>query len=190
MRKSLGSSLLVVGLLVLFNNGITSCTAKRPQSASLAVNVVPLASIAIVATEPTAVDQFNLEVKTFTTGKLCFDAVLGGGAEFGTVAETPLTLAALANQPFQVLATIAYSNNDCKVIARKDRGINSPADLRGRKVATFIGTSAEFFMHSFLKAQGLSAKDLQVTTLQPPDMVTALSNGDIDAFLFGSLTSL
>lgn len=162
-----------------------SCSKKPSyQKLILAENPVPFSTITIIAQKNGYFqeEELNIEVRNFTSGKLCLDAVLGGGANFGTVAETPLMYAGFSGQKVYVVATIVYSDNDCKVIARKDKDISSPVDLKGKKVATFIGTSAEFFMNAFLKSHGLSASDVKVTTLQPPDMVTALVKGEIDAY--------
>lgn len=150
----------------------------------LAENPVPLSSITIIAHEKGFFKAHGLDVsvRQFTSGKQSLDAVLGGGADFATVAETPIMHAGFVNQPVAVLATFTFSNNDCKVAARKDLGVTKPEDLKGMKVATFVGTSAEFFMNAFLKGHGLSAADVEVVTLKPPEMVSALVRGDIAAF--------
>jgi NitT/TauT family transport system substrate-binding protein len=113
---------------------------------------------------------------------MALDAVLGGGADIATVAETPLMFAGFGGQDFDIFATIFRSENACKVVARKDRGISLLSDLKGRKVATFAGTNAEFFMSEILRTVDLSPKDLEVLNLQPTDMVVALGQGDIDAY--------
>lgn len=171
----------IFALLLTFS----ACTKKgEPYKLILAENPVPFSTITIIAQKNGYFKEegLNIDVKKFTSGKLCLDAVLGGGANFATVAETPLMHAGFSGQKVYVISTIVYSDNDCKVIARKDRDILSPIDLKGRKVATFVGTSAEFFMNAFLKAHGLSASDVKVTNLKPPDMVIALVQGGIDAY--------
>lgn len=178
------STVVFIALIFLLFS-YSSCENKQqPSKIILAENPVPLSSITIIAKDKGFFSEegLDVEVRNLTTGKLCLDAVIGGGADFATVAETPLMRAGFADQKVNVSATIASSNNDCKVIARKDKGISEPKDLKGKKVATVVGTSADFFMSSFLTAKGLSTKDVSVTNLQPPDMVTALIRGDIDAF--------
>ncbi len=157
---------------------------ESPIKVILAENPVPLSSVTIVAKAKGFFKNQGLDVvvKKLTSGKLALDAVLGGGADFATVAETPLMYAGFVKLPAVVLATFTYSDNDCKVAARRDLGIEKPIDLKGRKVATFVGTSAEFFMNAFLNGHSLSASDVQVVTLQPSDMPTALERGDIAAF--------
>ena len=147
-------------------------------------------SMAVVSTPTIIADKkgffaregLDIEVKPFTSGKLAFDALLGGSADFATVAETPLVYASLNGQEFYIIATMTYSNNNTKLIVRKDKGILSPQDLKGKKVSTFFGSNAEFLMNEFLTRNGLTTNDVKIVNLRPPEMPTALINGDIDAF--------
>jgi len=150
----------------------------------LAENQFPQSAATIVAYRKGYFSKrgLDVDVRRFPSGKLALDAVLGGGANFATVAETPVVFAGFANLPAVVLATISYSSDSCKVAARKDLGVGGPSGLKGKKVATAVGTSAEFFMEAFLKGNGLSRSDVEVVTLKPEDMPSALSRGDIAAF--------
>jgi aliphatic sulfonates family ABC transporter substrate-binding protein len=150
----------------------------------LAENASPLSALTIVARKKGffADEGINVEVAKFTSGKLALDALLGGGADIATVAETPLMFAGFSGQDFDIFATIFRSENACKVVARKDKGINGLIDLKGKKVATFAGTNAEYFMSEILKTVGLSSSDMEVLNLQPTEMVVALKQGDIDAY--------
>jgi ABC-type nitrate/sulfonate/bicarbonate transport system substrate-binding protein len=155
-----------------------------PAKLILAENQFPQSAATIVAYRKGYFRDHGLDVdvRRFPSGKLALDAVLGGGANFATVAETPVVFAGFAKLPAVILATISYSSDSCKVAARKDLGVSKPSDLKGKRVATAVGTSAEFFMEAFLKGNGLSRSDVQVVTLKPEDMPAALSRGDIAAF--------
>src|SRR5919106_1799332 len=72
------------------------------------------------------------------------------------------------------------------VVARKDAGISRMEDLKGRKVAAVVGTSTFFDIRALtLKGYGFDIqKDAQiVTATAPPDMVTLLAKGDVDAII-------
>ncbi len=62
----------------------------------------------------------------------------------GTVAATPIVAIRFERNDFAVFLTIVDSAQHAKAIARKDRDINIPQDLVGKKVATTIGTTAHF----------------------------------------------
>jgi ABC-type nitrate/sulfonate/bicarbonate transport system substrate-binding protein len=178
--------------LVLFTLACRPDNQTRNQPAGgtsgikliLAENQFPQSAATIIAARKGYFHNHGLdvEVRRFPSGKLALDAVLGGGANFATVAETPVVFAGFANLPAVIVATISYSSDSCKVAARKDLGVGNPSALKGKKVATAIGTSAEFFMESFLKGNGLKRSDVEVVALKPQDMPSALQRGDIAAF--------
>ncbi len=70
------------------------------------------------------------------------------------------------------------------IVARKDSGIARVEDLRGRKVAAVVGTTAFFDIRALtLKGYGFDIqKDTQLITAQaPPDMATMIAKKDVDA---------
>src|SRR2546429_6516720 len=72
------------------------------------------------------------------------------------------------------------------IIARKDAGLSRVEDLKGRKVAAVVGTSTFFDIRALtLKGYGFDLqKDTQiVTATAPPDMVTLLGKGEVDAII-------
>lgn len=129
-----------------------------------------------------AKEGLDVHMINLTAGKLALDAVLGKAADFGTVAETPLMYAGLAKQPIAIIATTETSYSDVKLIARTDHGIRRIKDLRGKKIATAIGTNAQFFVTELLRRHGLKTSDVHLINLRPQDMAFALARGDIDAY--------
>jgi sulfonate transport system substrate-binding protein len=72
------------------------------------------------------------------------------------------------------------------IVARPNAGITKVEDLKGRKVAAIVGTSTFFDIRALtLKGYNLDLqKDAQiVTATAPPDMVTLLGKGDVDAII-------
>ena len=121
--------------------------------------------------------------KYFTSGRLCLDALLAGGADIVTVAETPIVFAGFSGQNVVIVATMSSATNDLKVIARRDQGITKPEHLRGKKVAMLFGSTSEYYAGLFLAAYGMSFDDVNRLNLNPSDMPFALIKGDIDAYV-------
>jgi len=72
------------------------------------------------------------------------------------------------------------------IVARKGAGLSRVEDLKGRKIAAIVGTSTFFDIRALtLKGYGFDLqKETQiVTATAPPDMVTLLSKGDVDAII-------
>jgi len=126
-------------------------------------------------------EGLDVDLKPFTMGRLCMDAVLGGRADAGFVAELPPVLVAFKDQPFRLVAAMESDLNSMKVLVRKDRGITKPSDLVGKKVACSLGTTSDYFLSTFLQAKGVDRKQLKVMNLSATDMVTAIVQGEVEA---------
>jgi NitT/TauT family transport system substrate-binding protein len=102
-----------------------------------------------------------------------------GKVDTVTNAETQALLRSTANPDIRVILTVAeYSY---RIIARRSAGIASASDLRGKKIATQLNSSAHFSIVKMLRGAGLSEADVTVVGLTPPEMPAALARGDVDA---------
>jgi len=119
----------------------------------------------------------EVEVVAFPTGREALEALLGGQLDVATLAELPATTAAIQNQAFKVVTVLSrYEAN--KVLARRSAGIASLADLEGKRIGITLGTNMQFMAEEVLASLGAEA---ELVNVSPPDMVTALTKGDIDA---------
>jgi len=175
-----GVSILFIGM-----NSPTGAAIHAVKYIDLAINPVPNSALIFIAEEKGYFTEQGLKINyhNFPTGKLALDALIGGGADIATTADFPIALAGLAGQDISVLATIDYSNSNIQVVARKDSGIITPADLKGKKIATINGGGPLFFTYKFLERNKIDISDVKLVYLNPGDMVAALIKGDIDAFI-------
>jgi len=121
-------------------------------------------------------------VVTFSAGRLVLDAVAGDRALLGTAAETPPTLAVLNGLPIRVIATFnTFHAVDVAAIS----AIRTPADLKGKKIGFFTGTNAHYYLQLLLAKGGLRLGDVTAVSMAPPELVTSLVKGDLDAFVWG-----
>jgi NitT/TauT family transport system substrate-binding protein len=156
---------------------------QPPVQVTLGVNPIPMSSMTILAGQENYYGRYNLQVHeaTFPTGRKALDAVLAGDAQFATVAETPLVMAALADQKLAVVATMSESKEEMKLIVNSDR-IHSISDLAGATLATARGTNADYFMYEFLSKHGIRLNQVKTKNLSPSEMVDALANGSISGY--------
>ena len=120
----------------------------------------------------------GLEVRIvpFPTGREALEALIGGQVDFASMAELPAVTAALRQQKFAVLARLSkYRANR---IISNGIDLKSARDLAGRKVALTVGTNSHFALDWELDAAGVKA---EVVNVAPPDIVPALSRGDVEA---------
>ncbi len=183
MSTHFRSTLSCVRLMAIMASGLLfSATAGALEKVRLAQNASPISGITMVANQQGFMKDhgIDLEVRSFTTGRQCLETVIGGGADIATTAEAPTTAAAMANQPIAFLARTQYS--DLKTLTSADAGIDTLADLRGKRIAFTAGTGAEVYTMKLLEKAGLTKSDVQLINLRPQDMAAALASGSIDAF--------
>ena len=154
-----------------------------PEKITIAHSTLPYAALAQVAQVRGYYLQEGLEVtpQIYPYGKLALQAVLQGKADFATVAETPVMFAIMNGEKIGIIATIQSSKRSHAILARKDSGIVTPDDLRGKKIAATYGTTGEFFMDAFMVGHGIARKDMKVIYLKPGEMPDALADGEVDA---------
>ena len=120
-------------------------------------------------------------IQNYLTGKTCFDALISGGADVATVAETPLVHAAGRGVQFEVLATLSSSSDHVHVVARKDHGVVGVHDLVGKNIGVPVGTNNEFYLHEFLVHNGIEKESVRVVNFDPAELSNSLVAGVIDA---------
>jgi NitT/TauT family transport system substrate-binding protein len=125
----------------------------------------------------------GLEVQTrhFPSGFQALAAMLAGDCALSTAAVPPVVFQALHRADFRILAALSTSGQFERIVAYRDRGIQAPADLRGRRIAVAQATSGHYFLDMFLAAHGLTASDVTQVYLPPQEIGPALLAGTVDA---------
>lgn len=114
-------------------------------------------------------DGYLESISTLTAGQI------DGNSQ--TLGDTVSSMTGGADQVI-VLVNDNSTGND-KVIVRD--GINSVADLKGKKVAAEEGTVDHFLLLQGLKKAGLSAQDIQFVPLETGKAAAAFVAGQVDA---------
>jgi sulfonate transport system substrate-binding protein len=178
----------IVSLLPVIS-ALSACTkadqksAWPPEKVTIAYSASPDAALAQVAQAKGYYLQEGLDatLQIHPYGKVALDAMLEGKADFATVAETPVMFAVMQGRKVSIIATIQTSSRNVAIVARKDKGILTPRDLKGRTIAVTSGTLLDFFTDAFLVAQGMPGKDMTVVHMLPEEMAEAVERGTVDA---------
>jgi sulfonate transport system substrate-binding protein len=116
------------------------------------------------------------------------DVTLAGGAipaltegkvDVVTNAETQAILRSTERPDIRVILTVAEYGY--RIVARRSAGVGAASDLRGKRIATSLNSSAHFYIVKTLHSVGLSEKDVTFVGMLPNDMPAALARGDVDA---------
>jgi NitT/TauT family transport system substrate-binding protein len=113
-----------------------------------------------------------------TDGK---DAVITKSVDVGTFGIAAAIFGAAAHQPIVVVGS--ECNKGMAIVAGKNSGIDKLADLKGKRVAIWPGSTQEVFVLERLHMEGMSVKDITPVRVSFSEMPAALQRGDVDAYV-------
>jgi len=121
----------------------------------------------------------DLEMRQFNTGLEIFQALIGGSLD------VLATGAVLSNFPARGQGKV-FLINDIEVATaqlwvRSDQGIKSFADLKGKRIATAIGTTAHVFLDKALRANKIDPKEVELVNQNMSAAVTSFISGAVPA---------
>ncbi len=103
-----------------------------------------------------------------------------GHADVATNAETQLLRFSVRNPDLRIIFNV--TEGLYRIVARKSAGIQSVADLKGKRVATIEQTSSGYFLHLMLSREGLGFDDITAAPMVPlANMTAALARREVDA---------
>jgi len=113
------------------------------------------------------------------TGPAINEAFANGQLDFSSYGGLPNIIGRGAGLRTRVLAS--YGTSPTYLVARNGSGIETVADIKGKKISVSRGTILQLSLNSILERQGLSEKDIQLFDLITADQISAVQSGDIDA---------
>jgi taurine transport system substrate-binding protein len=99
-------------------------------------------------------------------------------AELGS---SPFAIGATQGVDFEAFMLDYVIGKSESLIVRNDAGISELADLKGKRVATPIGSTAHFSLMGALKHAGIGENDLTIMGMPPDQITAAWQQGAIDA---------
>jgi NitT/TauT family transport system substrate-binding protein len=124
-------------------------------------------------------EGLDVEFIKFQTGLELFQAMSGGSIDVLS------TGAVLSNFPARGQGKVFLINDvefaTAQLWVHPDMGVNSIADLKGKKISTTTGTTAHVFLDNALRANGVDPKDVQLVNQRMPDAVTAFISKAVPA---------
>lgn len=183
----------VLSVAILLALSVTACqkeSAKSPdppEKITIAYMIVPLVSLHHIALQKGFYTLEGLDVvrQPHVFGKPALESVLEGKADLAIAGDTPFMFAVMSGRKISVITTIVTSEHYNAIVARTDRGIKTPADLRGKRIGVALGTTGHFFLESFLAVHGIQTKDVRIVDLKPGQTaINAILNGEVDAISY------
>lgn len=190
---------LVVFLLALFVIGILTAgcagkdtktaevekKAEKPQEIHVAYQnssiIILLAKAKGMYEEEFAKDGVAVKYDLYLSGPPMIEAFAGGRADFAHTGDMPPVSARSAGIDIKVISRAGYTPGGNALLIRPDSPFKSVNDLKGKKIAVQVGSSAHHFLILLLKKNGLNTNDVNIVNLPASDHQAALETNNVDA---------
>lgn len=134
--------------------------------------------------------DYNVEVEVvpFESGPAMNEAFAAGQLDFATMGNMPGITGVANEYGYKILGISSYSDYSGVLVANTDSEINSIADLKGKKVGTFIGGTWHYITAKYLESAGLSLDDVELMNTAA-ETATSIKSQAIDAGVMGVATA-
>jgi taurine transport system substrate-binding protein len=117
----------------------------------------------------------------FDTPSQMATAIVSGDLDMGySMGSIPFTIGVTQDIPYSLVGVaVSYLDND-NCVARSGSGINSPADLKGKRIGVPFGATSHYNLLKIMERFGLKSDDVELFDMAPADIAAAMKRGDLD----------
>ena len=137
-------------------------------------------SVAIANGEFARATGVQIDFRRFDSGADVFAAIASGDVQVGYVGSSPYASAVSRGLDVKAFYLASISGIDEALVVRNGSGINTLADLKGKRLAAAPVSTDHYQLLALIKSQGLSEKDVQVFAIPQPEIVAGFNRGDLD----------
>lgn len=131
--------------------------------------------------EEFARDGIEIRHDLFPVGPPIIESFASGRTDIGYMADQPPIQGRANRIDLKAVALTGSSEKTSGIVVSSRSNIRSIKDLRGRKIATAVGSILHQLLLIYLKSEGMTFSDIQLVNLVPADLNTALQSGHVDA---------
>lgn len=124
---------------------------------------------------------WEVEWRKFAAGTDVIAAMASGDVVLSELGSSPLAIAASQGVNLQLIAYSDVIGKAESLIARNGSEIAAIADLKGKKVAVPVGSTAHYSLMGALKHEGIAETDVTIMSMPPDQIAAAWEQGVIDA---------
>jgi len=129
-----------------------------------------------------AANTLRIDLKDYNSGMATTEALLKGELDIAWVAEFPFVQRAFGREAISIIAVVGRFNEQI-LFGRKDRGIHTVADFKGKRIGMPRNTIAEFYLGRFLELNGMNVREVTLVNVHPAKSMEAVTGGDVDGVI-------
>ena len=122
----------------------------------------------------------SLKVLNLQTGKMAMDSLISGDSEIATIVDSNVSFVGFSENDIKVIAVLGKKYDD-DVYFKKNSGIKTPEDLKGKKIGYIPATTCHYTLNTFLKTHNIKWDEIKPVVINPLSINSALRQGAIDA---------
>lgn len=193
--------ILLVTLLVTAGSLLIACSSKKDNTAAdtdagtnptTGAALPEVVNIGVIAGGPESailvqekyLEQLGVKVNVinYSAGTDINNAIVSGDVDLACFGASPISLGIANGIPYKaVFVSYLEGGNIEALVVKKDAGVSSVADLKGKTIAAPFGTTSHYALLNALELAGVNASDVSLLDMGGEDIVAAWSRGDIDA---------
>jgi sulfonate transport system substrate-binding protein len=127
---------------------------------------------------------YRVEWSDFPAAQHLLEALAAGAVDLGLVGDAPFLFAYAGGANIKAVQASANPQGGVAtaILLPKGSKIRSPADLRGRRIATGRGSIGHYLLLRVMEQAGLKPSDVTIVFLAPSDAKAAFATGSVDAW--------
>jgi NitT/TauT family transport system substrate-binding protein len=126
----------------------------------------------------------DVTIKNYDTGLNAVNAMLKDEMDISSpVADYVLAGKALQHEDIQTIGCLDKVDY-AFIVGRKDRGIKTISDLKGKRIGVMRGTMTEFYLGRFLELRGIKMENITLVNIaKNTQAFDEITGGDVDAVI-------
>jgi len=128
--------------------------------------------------------RYKIEWSEFPSAQALIEALGAGAVDAGAVGDAPFMFAYATGAKIKAVQAIRSDGSGAStaILAPAGSPIRTPADLRGKRIATGRGSIGHYLLLLVLEREHLRPADVSIVFLSPGDAKAALTAGSVDAW--------
>jgi ABC-type nitrate/sulfonate/bicarbonate transport system substrate-binding protein len=190
MRRRFDTEIRVAAVLVLFVilNATPGCSSDTGKPATTMEKVAigtysgEWSGLIFIAEKNGyfAAQGLDAEVKLYESGPAAIKDLEARKLDIAGSAEFPFVSMSVGMPDLRIMGAITRADT-IQVIARKDRGIAVPQDLKGKEVGVVFQSNGDYYLGLFLLYNNMALSDIKRVNMSPQQITDNLTAGDIGA---------
>ncbi|MDN4590313.1 taurine ABC transporter substrate-binding protein [Xenophilus aerolatus] len=124
---------------------------------------------------------YKINFRKFAGGGDVIRAMASGQVQIGEAGSAPVASALSQGLPVELVWILDNINDAEAMVARNGSGVNSLADLKGKKIGVPFTSTTHFHTLVALEAAKVDPAQVKILNMRPPEIAAAWERGDIDA---------